>query len=587
MIDVLADQARRRPQRAAFTVVGEDHTQQTINYGDLLSMGLQVATGLKERGLRRGDRVLVCVPTSVELVASLYGVFLAGGVCVQVYPPSLSRRIERWKAQATAIARAVQPAGAIVVRSARLHMQSILERQGEDLFTTTPKSLLRRGQRSEDAVSVQPDDLALIQFTSGTTAYPRGAAITHRSLMANIDALVNGMSLDENDISVSWLPPFHDMGLVGHIFTPVRRAVHQYFLSPRTFRKNPLRWLQQISEVRATQTTAPNAAYEICARRIPASARGALDLSSLRWALNGAELVHARTIERFCRAFEPCGFHREALRPVYGLAEATLAATLGPIDGPRVDRIDRRLFKSERRAQPTSSSAIDRISFVSVGEPIPGHELRIVDHSGRQLGQREVGEIHFRGPAVMRGYFNNPEATAKALGSDGWLKTGDLGYLTDDGQLYVTGRQSELIIKNGRNYLPQDFEAAAATVDGVRAGRVAAFGVPNEQSGTEEVVVFAEVRVSHEWEAVQLQRLLSEAIVEATGLRPDRIKLLDPGVLPKTTSGKLQRSVVKAAFEDGRPLEGNRRPKTDAILPHLRSLAGLLEVRFSRLLGWQ
>jgi acyl-CoA synthetase (AMP-forming)/AMP-acid ligase II len=521
------------------------------------------------------------------MVVSIYGVLLAGGVVVQVYPPSTSRRIERWKSQAMAIARVVQPAGAIVAPSAQLHMRSILARQGEDLFTTNPQKLIKSVRHADAPVAVQPEDLALVQFTSGTTMHPRGAAITHRSLMANIDGLVAGMSLGADDISVSWLPPFHDMGLIGHIFTPVSGAVYQVLLSPRTFRKNPLRWLQQISELRATQTTAPNAAYEICARRVPAAARRELDLSSLRWALNGAELVHPRTIDRFCRAFEGCGFRREALRPVYGLAETTLAATLGPVDGPRVDRIDRQSFKSDRQARPARSPMSDRISFVSVGRPLPGHELHIIDRTGQTLGPREVGEIRLNGPSVMRGYFNNPEATAKAIDADGWLRTGDLGYVDDDGLLYVTGRRNELIIKNGRNYLPHDIEAAASTVDGVRAGRVVALGVPHEQSGTEELVVYAEVRVSHRWQAVQLRRRIADAIVDATGLRPDRITLLDPGVLPKTTSGKLQRSVVKAACENGQPLVNDRQHRTDVLVPSLRSIAGLLEVRFSRFLGWQ
>ena len=560
----------------------------SLTYQELLGGAMCVARRLRALGLRRGDRVLISLPTSLELIETLYGVLLTGGICVPIFPASATPKASRWRARATTIARVVQPAGAIVTRSLRLHMRSVLALQAEGLFTTTPSALLSQDGEEDLPVTLRPEDLALIQFTSGTTTEPRGAAITHDALMANVDALVEGMSFDANDVSVSWLPSYHDMGLIGHLFTPVRCAIHQYLLSPQAFIRSPVRWLRLISEVRATQTTAPNAAYEICVRKVPPSERVGLDLSSLRWALNGAELVQAGTIERFCRAYEPQGFDPAAMRPVYGLAEATLAAALGPVGGVEVDEIDRQRFTIEQRSYASvGEEEAERIACVSVGRPITGHEIRIATEEGEELGAREIGEVQIRGRAVMSGYFNNPEATHAAFAAGGWLKTGDLGYLDERGLLYVSGRAKELIIVNGENYRPQDFEAAADAVGAVRAGRVVACGVVSEERGTEEVVLFAEVRPSSELEPAEIRRRLIESSVEKVGRRPDHVVLLEPGALPKTTSGKLRRAAVRASFEAGLQLTASRRRLTEPLSQGLRTLVELAQAHVTSILGWR
>ncbi len=588
LIDVLRFQAHAQPHRVAYTLTDiEGRPSKSIDYGDLFTSACRAATALKEQGLRRGDRVLVCIPTSLELVTILYGVLAAGGIVVPVYPPYASRTTRAWKARVSSAVRLVQPAGAVTAEENVLHMRSILAQQGPSLFTLSPSKLLA-GQSSPDGpVDVEPDDLALIQLTSGTTAEPRGAAITEGNLIANISGIVEAMNLDENDTAISWLPPYHDMGLIGHIFTPLTCATHSVLMPTQSFREDPVRWLRLITEMRGTQTTAPNAAYEICARRLTTSERAGLDLSSLRWALDGAEQVHIGTIERFCNAFEGSGFNRKAFRPVYGLAEATLAATFGDRGGPVVDWIERDPFTDECRAKSAVGNTGDRIGFTSVGHPIGEQQLRIIDEQGEELGARRIGEVCLHGPVVMKGYFNDPVSTASVIESDGWLRTGDLGYLDEDGALYITGRRRELIIKYGRNFSPHHLESAAETVPGVRRGRVVACGVPNTSWGTEEIVMVAEARKPRRATDEELRRLVIEAVYETTGARPDSVVVAEPGALPKTTSGKLRRGAVRRVLLESGSLPAAKTPLVEAIAPEtLRSLVELVEARVTRALGW-
>jgi acyl-CoA synthetase (AMP-forming)/AMP-acid ligase II len=586
IVHALVQQAALRPSRAAFTVIDLQGRATALCYGELLERGLRLATALRERGLHQGDRVLICLPTCSELVVAIYGVMLAGGVCVPLYPqPSLTRGLARWKERILAVSRIAQPCGAVVAPEGRLHLASTLEQVGEGLFAVTPAQLEEGVGTTGAAAPVRPEDLAFIQFTSGTTRQPRGVSVTHAALMANIEALVTGMGLGPADRSVSWLPPYHDMGLVGHIFTPVCCAVHQHLMPPQRFLEQPARWLELIGQVRATQTTAPNSAYSMCVTRIPQARRRGLELGTLRWALNGAELVLAETLDRFSNTFADAGFERAAFRPVYGLAEATLAATFSsPNGGPRVDWVDRHHLAAEGMARPMPVGAGGAQAFVSVGAPIPGHELKLVNHH-RPCAEREVGEIWFRGPSVMRGYFNNPSATIEVL-RDGWLRTGDLGYSVG-GALHVTGRRKELIIKRGRNYQPQDFEAACLEVPELRPGRTVAFGASNSVSGTEDIVLVAEVRDPARAADPQLVRRVISVVGEHTGLPPDRVELLQPGVLPKTTSGKLQRGKVRAAYESGVPLDASNEGLVETLTEGVRSVVDLALARVRRILGWQ
>lgn len=583
--EALIAQAARRGSRAAFTVLDLQGHSRTLSYGELLERSLCVAATLKDRGLRQGDRVLVCLPTSPELLLTLYGTLLAGGVCVPLYPPNASRGIRRWKEQLAAVGRVAQPVGAVVAPESRLHAVSVLESLGGEIFALTPEGLEARDP-VHPAHALPEEDLAFIQFTSGTTRLPRGVSVTHAALMANMRALLSVMPLSEEDVSVSWLPPYHDMGLVGHVFVPVLCSVHQYLMPPAVLLRKPAWWLQAIGRTRATQTTAPNFAYAMCARRISPAERSTIDLGSLRWALNGSEPVQADTLASFCETFGPRGFDSHAFRPVYGMAEATLAATFSPEGGIVVDRVDRSRLVEMGEARAVAPERAEAQTFVSVGCALPGHELQVVRRDGQPCAPREVGEIRFRGPSVTTGYFNNPQATAEVL-REGWLWTGDLGYEDDRGLLYVTGRKKELIIKGGRNYLPQDIEAACLGDPAVRAGRAVAFGVTNRETGTEDLVLVAEVRDPARLRDPILLSRLARAVAHRTGLRPDRVELVQAGTLPRTTSGKLQRNTVRAAYESGRTLRAAPPPVVDTLVESARSVFDLAWVKVSRALGWE
>ncbi|MFZ5785426.1 MAG: fatty acyl-AMP ligase [Acidobacteriota bacterium] len=584
IVEALLGRAREAGGRPAFTVVESERRTTTLGAAELLERSLQAAAALKAHGLRRGDRVLICLPTSADLLVAIYGTLCAGGVCVPVYPPQAREGLRRWKEQVRAIGLVAQPCGAVTSASARLHMAATLELCGEDLFTLTPAQL--EGVGSERPSLPLAEDLAFIQFTSGTTREPRGVGVSHGSLYANMKALLAVMALGPGDVSVSWLPPYHDMGLVGHIFVPMLGRIHQHLMPPATLLRNPVRWLELVTRAEATQTTAPNFAYSMCARRISRSDRARLDLSTLRWALNGSEMVLAETLDHFSQTFASCGFRREAFRPVYGLAEATLAATFSHEGGGRVDWVDRSWLAEHGEARPAEPDDPDAQPFVSVGRAIPEHALEVVSDEREVLGPRHVGEIRFRGPSVTSGYFNNPAATRDLL-RDGWLMTGDLGYLDEASRLHVTGRRKEIIIKSGRNYLPQDFEAACLEAPALRPGRAVAFGLPNRRTGTEDLVLVAEVRDEARVRDPLLVQRIARRVAERTGIRPDRVELAPPGLLPKTTSGKLQRGRVRAAYEAGVALRPPPRAPVDVAVEAVRSIVELTAARLHKLLGWQ
>jgi len=408
---------------------------------------------------------------------------------------------------------------------------------------------------AEGVVRPSPEALGVIQYTSGSTGDPKGVALSHRAMLANIRAIGRGLDVTAEDVAINWLPLYHDMGLIGSWLTALYHGIPVVALSPLSFLSRPERWLWAFHRYRGTASPAPNFAFDLCSHKIPDSALEGLDLSSWRAALCGAEPVRPETLERFIRRFEPYGFRREAMLPVYGLAETSVALTLTPPGrGPRYDRVERAAFLAEGRAEP--SGAADALTLVSSGRPVPAHEVRVVDPDApdRDLAERRQGKILFRSPSVMEGYYQRPEATA-AVRVGEWIDTGDLGYLAQ-GELYVTGRIKDLVIKGGRKYHPQDIERAAQRVAGVRQGCVVAFDAPAERG--EAIVVVAETaRPAAEHE--RIVREVVAAVAGEIGTPPDRVVLLPPRTLPKTSSGKLKRRETRTLFVKG-GLAGRARP---------------------------
>jgi len=396
-----------------------------------------------------------------------------------------------------------------------------------------------------------PDDLApppMVQLTSGSTGHPRAVVVPHHRLVLHLENIAAALPAGEGAVGVTWLPLYHDMGMIGGLLYPFFTRFPVNLLSPMIFQSRPHRWLEMISEVGATHTVGPPSAYAILVRLAAKAMEAGLRLDRLRCAMIGAEPISAALLRRFSDAFAPCGFRPEAFFPVYGLAEATVAVTFPPPMSPtRVDRVDRVLLECEGRAQPATGPST--VEHVGVGAPLRDTELRIVGDEGTDLPDRSVGEIWVRSRTLMEGYFREPEASA-AIIRDGWLRTGDLGYLAD-GALHVVGRKKDVIIKGGHNLYPELIEEIAGSVEGIRAGCIAAVGVHCAERETERAILVAETKVDPTGHVALAERV-REAL-KLNGVAIDEVLLTAPGTLPKTTSGKVCRSAVAESLRASRP----------------------------------
>ncbi|MDH5490684.1 MAG: fatty acyl-AMP ligase, partial [Myxococcales bacterium] len=394
--------------------------------------------------------------------------------------------------------------------------------------------------------TIVPEDICFLQFTSGSTSRPKGVMVSHANLVANAQAFLGPEGLDrrEEDKGVSWLPLFHDMGLIGFVLGTLICDIPVVLLPTETFARSPRLWLETIAKHRGTITYAPNFAYQLVTKRVKDKELADLDLSSLRIAGCGAEPIRAQTLLDFAEKFAPAGFDSKALLPSYGMAEATLAITFHPRGTEMVvDRVDAETMKTGLAA-PASAQSQSALELVGNGRTFPGHEIAIVDDEGQPLGERRIGQVVARGPSITSGYFENPEATEESW-REGWLQTGDLGYFAD-GHLFICGRIKDLIIVRGANHYPQDIEWVVGDMEGVRRGNVFAFGVI--QDGVETLVLAAE---SVRADAERLRREIAERVVAEFGLAPAHVAMLPVGTLPKTSSGKAQRRRAMQMYEAG------------------------------------
>ena len=578
LIDVLRWHAETDPGRVHVVLRLDDEGEQRITYGELWARAGAVAAGLRARGIARGESVALMLRTEPGFFAAFFGVLLAGAVPVPIYPPTRPGRLEEYavrqvkildNAQARLLvtfAEVERVAGLLRARVRSLTGVTTLERLGAAPATAPP--------------AVGPEDPALIQYTSGSTGDPKGVLLSHANLLANIRAIGRALGVRPDDVCVSWLPLYHDMGLIGMWLGSLYHGVPVVILPPLAFLARPARWLRAISAHRATISAAPNFAFDLCVKRLADADLDGVDLGSWRLALNGSEAVSPETIERFVRRFASRGFRPEAMCPVYGLAESSVGLTMSPPGrGPMVDRVRRETFERSRQAEPAAPGEPSPLVFVSCGAPLPGHGLRIVDAVGVSLPDRVEGRVEFRGPSVTSGYFRNPDATAAVM-RDGWMDSGDLGYCAG-GELYVTGRRKDVIIKAGRNLYPQEVEELVGNVPGVRKGCVAAFGVGDPAIGTERLIVVAETRAPTPEARARLEAAVRERVVDALGLPPDTVLMAAPGSVLKTSSGKIRRSATRDAWVRG---DLGRRPS--ARMQSLRLAAGVLRAYGARGLEW-
>ncbi len=521
----------------------EDHY---FTYRQLYAEAGRRAAHLAWLGLKKGDRLALMMIEAHEFVMSFLGCVRAGIIPAPLSPPMTTKGGENFLATA---ARIIDDAGAkalLTTVSSKPFAEQMLQRTSGGARLVTVETAFAGDPPPFDPPQIDQEDICFLQYTSGSTTSPRGVMVTHANLMANITAFLgpHGLNGGPGDVAVSWLPLYHDMGLIGFILGPLVYIGPAVILPTTSFARDPRVWLKAIDKYRGTISYAPNFAYAQVVKRLRDQDLEMLDLSCWRVAGCGAEPIHAPTLLSFAERLAPAGFRAEALMPSYGLAESTLAVSIYPHDAaPRIERIDAEALK-RGRAHPATENNGSASKLVSCGPPLPDHQVAIVNEEGMTLPEREIGEIVVKGPSVTRGYFRNPEATA-ATWQDGWLRTGDLGYLAG-GELFVCGRSKELIIIRGANYYPQDIELAVRELPGIKRGNVVAFGV--NEGNDERLVIVAEAE-TREGEA--LRPRIATRIQEATGLEVHRVVLVPAGTLLRTTSGKLQRRQMKQLYEQG------------------------------------
>jgi fatty-acyl-CoA synthase len=539
-------------ERAAATsrglhIVEHDGRTLALTYGALRQDALNIGGALLALELHPGDRVALVMPEVSEFIRAFFGITAAGLVPVPLVPPAQAGDVATFTRQSRHVLAAARVAA--VVTSTEVAPLVSLHASGPRIV---PLDALRGGPALQAAAPVDPDAIALLQFTSGSTAAPKGVVLSHANLDANIHAILTALGTTPSDVGVSWLPLHHDMGLIGMLLSGVFSANDMVLISPVLFLKRPSVWLACISEYHGTVSFAPNFAYELCLRRIKPSQVESLDLSSWRVAGCGAEPIRPDTLTAFAERFAPAGFRPSSLMPSYGLAEHSLAVTFSR-GGLKVDTIDAARLVDDSRAVPAGAGAASAVRVVSCGRPFPGHAVEIVDDRGRRLPDRSIGQIVARGASVMRGYFDNAAATAETLRQQ-WLYTGDLGYLAG-GELFVCGRTKDLIIRHGRKYHPPDLEAAITDLRGIPLSGVVVFGISHVDEA-DEVVAVLEARASGRSD--DLEDRVRRRVRETAGLELDRVLVTPPGTIPRTTSGKVRRAETRARLEAGTLLNAAR-----------------------------
>ncbi len=545
--------ARLGHEDRGFVFVHADGSEHAWSFANLCREARRRAARLHAAGLRRGDRIALVVPDPEDFVLSFLGAVLGGFVPVPVSPQLSFKNVASYHDTVAHIAGASGATLLVTSEATRSFVEPVLPRVTTLREIVTTEALNAR-DHGELAVDVAPDDLAFLQFTSGSTSRPKGVMVTHRNLAWNSESfMIHGLRKDSSfDKGVSWLPLFHDMGLIGFVIGPIFTDVPVVFIPTASFVRNPRIWLDKIHAHRGTITYAPNFAYALVAKRLKDKDVSDLDLSCLRRVGCGAEPIQANALRDFAERLAPAKFNSRAFLASYGMAEATLAITFAPADeGLHTDRVAKRSLE-DGAALPASDpeELLGATTVVDCGRVFPHHDIAIIDREGNVLADRCVGEIVARGPSLAAGYFNEPELTAETFRKDAetgevWLRTGDLGY-TAHGSLFVCGRLKDMIIVRGRNVYPNDIEWAVGEIPGVRRGNVAAFGVFVD--GEEHLVVAAE---GHSDQVDVLQGDIAQAVQAAFSLVVREVVVVAQGGLPRTSSGKPQRRKTREMYQDG------------------------------------
>ena len=534
LVDML-ERASHNPE-TGLRMIDRYEDAELFAYPDVWRRALGVCGGLQDLGVEPGDRVALVYPTSMEFVDAFFGTILAGALPVPLYPPVRLHRLEEYQARTIRMLRAVEAVLVLAESRVRRVLGPAVAAAEPPLGCRVLGDLF--GGPGEP-IRPSADTLAMVQFSSGTTVDPKPVALSHRAVLAQIDGLNAHWPIDTgiDHSGVSWVPLYHDMGLIGCVIAAVAVPGTMTLIPPELFLARPAVWLRTLSATGATISVAPNFGYGLCVDKIKDEQIEGIDLSRWRVALCGAEPVVPRVMRRFIDRFTPYGLRPEALTPVYGMSEATLGVTFSDLRRPFVSRcFDRELLSRDGRAV----EAVDGVELVSVGRPIAGAEVRVVDGDAVELNEGLVGDVLARGPSIMDGYFNRPEATREAF-RDGWLDTGDLGFI-HTGELFLTGRKKDVLILRGRCHSPTEVEAAVDEVAGVRTGcSVAVSWLPDGEDGEVLLLLVEAHRTVKHDDFAALAEACRREVRSATGLAVDGVEVLVPGTLPRTSSGKLRR----------------------------------------------
>jgi 1-acyl-sn-glycerol-3-phosphate acyltransferase len=549
LLAVLDSHVQSHPDRIHLMLDRRNEEAKQLTYQDLKDGALKLAAGLQRHGLEPGDTVAIMLPTGQDYFFSFFAILLGGGIPVPLYPPARPTQIEEHLRRHRGILR---NAGAkiLITMPEVKPIARLLKAQVETLDLVDTVDAFSEQTTDFTPIPVRAGDMAFIQYTSGSTGDPKGVVLTHTNLLANIRAMGRATDVTAADVFVSWLPLYHDMGLIGAWLGSLYFGCRLVIMQPLSFLARPERWLWAIHNYHGTMSASPNFGYEFCYRRLTDEVLKGLDLSSWRLAFNGAEPVSPETIINFEKRFVPYGFRPEAASPVYGLAESAVGLAFPPLGrGPVIDRVKRAPLIESGQAVKAAEDDTTALRFVACGRPLIGHQIRIVDESGRELPDRHQGELQFKGPSVTSGYFRNPEKT-RSLFKGEWLDSGDLAYIAE-GDIFITSRIKDIIIRGGRNIYPHELEEAVGNIPGIRKGCIAVFASQDQVSGTERLIVLAESRKKDAKMKEKLQQQIINTSVDLLGMPPDDVLIAPPGTVLKTSSGKIRRAASRELYEKG------------------------------------
>ncbi|WP_345975692.1 AMP-binding protein [Sulfurimonas sp. HSL3-7] len=550
LVEMLEWHAGHHGERVHIQLYQDDGRGGTITYEQLKTGAQNFAGALQQLGLEKAQPVVIMLPTGADYFFTFFGILMAGGIPVPIYPPARPSQIEEHMRRHARILENCRAEILVTLEEGKRAAQ-LLKGLSPSLRQIVTAAELRLFTGRSTTVEIRPDDIAFLQYTSGSTGNPKGVMLTHANLLANIRAMGKAVDASPEDVFVSWLPLYHDMGLIGAWLGSLYYAALFVVMSPLSFLARPERWLRAITRHKGTLTASPNFGYEYCLHRLEDLALDGIDLGSLRAAFNGAEAVNPTTIERFAEHFARYGFDRRAMTPVYGLAESSVGVTFPLLGrGAVIERVERDTFMQRHEAVPAEAEEPHVLHFVSSGLPLTDHQIRVVDAAGHELPERREGRLEFRGPSATSGYYRDAEKTRRLFDGE-WLDSGDLAYIAE-GELYITGRIKDIIIRAGRNIYPDELEKAIGDIEGIRKGCVAIFGSGDPQTATERLIVLAETRSEEPQERRRLQQQVNALATDLIGTPPDEVLLAPPGSVLKTSSGKIRRSASRQMYEEGK-----------------------------------